>query len=172
MSTPKNTRQQPKLAYMTTAAFFAALSCVTTAYLFHIPFGTSGGYIHIGDAVIYLAATLLPTPYAMLAGGLGGALADLLTAPIWAPATFIIKMLITLPMTFQKSKIINRHNVLGAVSAGIISILGYYVAECIIYGSTTAVLPSMVGNLIQAIGSACVFLILGHALDRVHIKRY
>lgn len=172
MPAPKNTNQRPKLLYLTTAALFAALSCVTTAYLFHIPFGTSGGYIHIGDAIIYLAAALLPTPYAMLAGGLGGALADLLTAPIWAPATFIIKMLITLPMTSQQGKIINRHNVLGTVFAGIISILGYFTAECIIYGSVAAVLPSMVGNLIQAIGSTVLFLVLGHALDRFHIRLY
>lgn len=170
MPIPKNVNQRPKLLYLTHAALFAALSCVTTAYLFHIPFGTSGGYIHIGDAIIYLAAALLPTPYAMLAGGLGGALADLLTAPIWAPATFLIKMLITLPITSRQNKIINRHNVLGTVFAGIISILGYYIAECIIYGSVAAVLTSMVGNLIQAIGSAVLFLILGHALDRVHIR--
>lgn len=172
MSTPNNTNQNPKLFHMTSAALFTALTCVTTAYLFHIPFGTGGGYIHIGDAVIYLGAALLPTPYAMIAGGLGGAFADLLTAPIFAPATFIIKMLITLPITSRQNTIINRHNLLGTVSAGMISILGYYVAECFIYGSPSAALPSMVGNLIQAIGSAILFLILGHALDRIHIKRF
>ena len=52
-------------------ALFAAMICLTTAYLFHIPVGTAGGYIHLGDAFIYLAAAFLPTPYAMAAAGIG-----------------------------------------------------------------------------------------------------
>ena len=79
--TTKTTSPQ-KLIYMTTTALFAALICVTTAYIFHIPFGTNGGYVHIGDTLIYLAAAILPAPYAMIAGALGGAFADLLTAPV------------------------------------------------------------------------------------------
>lgn len=164
--------RRSKLFYMSYTALFAALSCVTTAYVFHIPFGTSGGYIHIGDAIIYLAAALLPTPYAMMAGALGGALADLLTAPIWAPATFLIKMLITLPLTCKKEKIINTHNVIGTVFSGAVSILGYYIAECLIYGCIAAVIPSMLGNLIQAAASTVCFVIAGHALDRIHFKNH
>lgn len=38
------------------SAMFAAMVTVTTAYLFHIPIGSNGGYIHVGDAFIYLAA--------------------------------------------------------------------------------------------------------------------
>ncbi|CDG01693.1 ECF transporter S component [Clostridium chauvoei] len=46
-------------------ALFAAIICITTAFIFHIPTGMNGGYIHIGDAFIYIAASLLPTPYAI-----------------------------------------------------------------------------------------------------------
>ena len=53
-----------------------------------------GGYIHFGDAIIYLTATLLPAPYAIAAAAIGGGLADLLTAPMWILPTIIIKMLI------------------------------------------------------------------------------
>ena len=49
-----------------TSTALAALICVTTAYIFHIPFGVNGGYVHIGDSLIYLAAAFLPTPYACL----------------------------------------------------------------------------------------------------------
>ena len=52
-----------KLVYMTTTALFAALICITTAYIFHIPVGANGGYVHVGDALIYLAAAVLPAPY-------------------------------------------------------------------------------------------------------------
>ena len=92
-----NTLSHQKVSRLTSTALFAALICVTTAYIFHIPFGVNGGYVHIGDSLIYLAAAFLPTPYAMFAGAIGGAMADILTAPVYAPATFIIKMLISLP---------------------------------------------------------------------------
>lgn len=164
-----NTANHRNLFHLTSTALFAALACVATLY-FHIPFGTSGGYIHIGDALIYLAACILPPPYAMVAGAIGGSLADLLTAPMWAPATFLIKMLITLPFNYKGSKIVTCRNGFALCISGAITILGYYVAECAIYGCIAAVIPSMFGNLIQAIGSGIVFLVLGHGLDCIHFK--
>ena len=92
-------------ALLTFTGLFAAMITIMTAWLFHIPYGANGGYIHFGDALIYLAAVLLPRPYAMAAAALGGGLADLLTAPVWAPATMIIKMLIVLPFTSQDGRI-------------------------------------------------------------------
>ena len=44
--------------------------------------------------MIYLAAVILLLPYAYVVGAIGGGLADLLTGPVWALATIIIKMLI------------------------------------------------------------------------------
>ena len=41
-------------------------------------------------------------PWAMLTGAVGGAVADLLTAPIWALPTFLIKAVICLPFTRKK----------------------------------------------------------------------
>ena len=61
---------------LTASAMFAAMITLTTAYLFHIPVGVNGGYIHFGDAFIYLAAGLLPMPYACAAAAIGGGLAD------------------------------------------------------------------------------------------------
>ena len=81
------------LHWLTTAALFAAAIAVMTAYMFHIPIPT-GGYIHLGDALIYLAACLLPAPYAAAAAAAGAGLADLLTAPMWVLPTLIIKPLV------------------------------------------------------------------------------
>ena len=60
----------------------AALITIMTAYICHIPVGTNGGYIHFGDALIYLSATLLPKPYAICAAAIGGGVADLLTTNV------------------------------------------------------------------------------------------
>ena len=59
-----------KLELMSQAAVMAALTAALTLWL-HIPAGLNGGYIHFGDAVISLAAALLPKPYAMAAGAAG-----------------------------------------------------------------------------------------------------
>ena len=55
-----------KLLLLVLSALFAAMITVMTAFLFHIPIGVNGGYLHFGDALIYLAASMLPTPYACI----------------------------------------------------------------------------------------------------------
>ena len=59
-----------KIYTLTLSGVFAALITIFTAYIGHIPVGVNGGYIHFGDGLIYLAATILPLPYAMLAGAI------------------------------------------------------------------------------------------------------
>ena len=71
-------------ALITVTGLFAAMIALMTAYIFHIPYGANGGYIHFGDALIYIAAILLPRPYALAAAAIGGGLADLMTAPCGA----------------------------------------------------------------------------------------
>lgn len=159
--------------YLSMTALFAAIICLMTAYIFHIPTGINGGYIHLGDAFIYLAACILPTPYAMTAGALGGALADLLTAPAWMPATLLIKMLITVPFTSKKGRIITIRNIVALILGVVITVLGYFIAEGIMFGtwSFAVFLPSAIGNLIQGTGSAVVFLFFGMALDKMNFKK-
>ena len=52
---------------ITAAGLFAAMITIMTAYICHIPYGANGGYIHFGDALIYLGAVFLPRPYALAA---------------------------------------------------------------------------------------------------------
>ena len=105
-SSRKETVSASKVKYITMTGIMAALITLMTAYICHIPIGVNGGYVHFGDSLIYLAAVLLPTPYALAAAAIGGGLADLLTAPMWTVATIIIKMLITIPFTNKSKKIV------------------------------------------------------------------
>ena len=159
-----------KLKYITLTGLLAALITLFTAYIVHIPMGFNGGYIHLGDALIYLAAVLLPAPYAMAAGAIGGGLADLLTAPMWAPATVIIKILVVLPFTSRNSKILGKRNLIAPVVAMLITIIGYYLAEVILYGKEAAFIISVTTNLIQGVGSAAVFYALSATLDKAGVK--
>lgn len=59
-----------KLGKLVFTGLFAAMICVTTAFILHIP--AANGYIHIGDSIIYIAACILPLPYGVAAAGIGG----------------------------------------------------------------------------------------------------
>lgn len=160
-----------QIKYITFTAVFAALITLLTAYICHVPFGPNGGYIHFGDSLIYVAAVVLPTPYALCAAAIGGGLADLLTAPMWAPATIIIKMLITIPFTNKSTKIITTRNVIATIFAFMISGVGYYIAEAVLFGTKVAFLTSISGSVIQSGGSAIFFVIFGLALDKMGFKQ-
>lgn len=158
------------LTNIVTTALFAAIIAVTTAYIFHIPVGTNGGYIHIGDCFIYLVACFLPLPYAMLAGAIGGGFADLMTAPAWILPTVIIKALLVIPFSADFEKILNKRNIFALFIATIITCGGYYVAESIMFGNWITPLASMAFGLIQAGGSGVLFVIIGGALDKSNMK--
>ena len=66
---------------LVTSALLAAIICLVTGYILHIP-TPNGGYAHIGDAVIYLSASILPLPYAIACSAIGAGLADLTTGAI------------------------------------------------------------------------------------------
>ena len=155
---------------ITSAVLFDAMITLMTAFICHIPYGANGGYIHFGDALIYMGAVFLPRPYALAAAAIGGGMADLLTAPMWAPATIIIKMLIVLPFTSKEGRILAPRNIAAPFIAAIISAAGYYLAEGILFGSFIAPLASLMGSAIQSGGSAVIFLFLSAAMDKGHIK--
>lgn len=155
---------------LVTTGLFAAMITVMTAYICHVPYGANGGYIHFGDALIYVAAVFLPRPYALAAAAIGGGLADLLTAPMWAPATIIIKMLITLPFTSRDGRILGPRNIAAPFIAAVVSATGYWLAGGILFGSFEALLVSFAGSAVQSGGSAVIFLALAAALDRAHLK--
>ncbi len=152
-------------------ALFASIIALTTAYLFHIPLGSNGGYLHLGDAFLYLAASFLPKPYACAAGALGGILADLSSgAVMWMLPTALIKPLVALCFTAWGNKLICWRNLLALPAGAAISVLGYYVAEALIFGNWVAPMASMWGNLVQALGSSVIYLAAALALDRTGIK--
>ena len=103
------TAQDTKIRRIVLTGLFSALIFVFTAYI-HVP--TGAGYTHAGDGFIYLAACLLPAPYAVAAGMIGGALADGLTGfPVWIPATIVVKAVTALFFTNKKDKILNLRNI-------------------------------------------------------------
>ncbi len=154
---------------LTFTALFAALIFVATM-TFKLPLHPSGGYVHIGDAFIFLAACMLPTPYAMAASAIGASLADAVVAPIYILPTFIIKALLVLPFTAKSERMVTVRNLLAAAAASLIGIAGYFVADSILVGMETAAFNALFG-ITQPLASAVVFVAAGYAFDKLGVKK-
>ena len=150
------------------AALFAAAITVTTAYVLHIPIPT-GGYIHLGDALIYLAACLLPTPYAVGAAAIGAGLADLLTAPMWVVPTLVIKALVAFLFTSKSERVFCPRNLAALAGAAVLSPALYALAAALMAGTMAAFWPQFLGTLVQAAGSTAVFVVLAGALQKTKV---
>ena len=157
-----------KLVFAILAALFAAIITALTAY-FHIPAGH--GYIHVGDAFIFLAACMLPTPYAVAASAIGGGLADILAgAPIWAPATIVIKSLLVFSFTSKSKKIINIRNICAIIVAMVITCAGYCVYDGLVFGQWPVAIAGIPDSIVQVGASGAIFIVLAIAIDASKLK--
>ncbi len=155
---------------ITLSAVFAAMTFALTMFV-HIP--TAKGYIHIGDAVIFIAASLLPKPYAMASAAIGASLSDALSGYwIWVPATFVIKALTALAFTSKKPKMLCARNFTALIPALVLCVGGYGLySGLVIYGSLPAGFIDAPANLFQTAASAAVYISLGAAMDKSGIKK-
>ncbi len=155
-----------KTKKITLSGIFAALIFLATAYLLHIPTGT--GYVHLGDTFIFLAACILPLHYAMMAAVIGAGLADLVSgAVIWIIPTIIIKPLMVLIFFKKQKNIINKRNIIVAIIACFIGIIGYLIAEIILFMDIRVAILGIPMGLIQPIGSFIGFIIIGKIIDKI-----
>lgn len=169
-TTSTTTTSRTQIRLLCTTAIFASLITIMTAYVCHFPVPIAGGYIHFGDSLIYIAAAVLPRPYAFAAAAIGGGMADLLTAPMWTLPTVFIKMLITLPFTNKEKRIITPRNMVAPIFAYLISGTGYFLANNLLFGAGVAFFTSFMASAIQSFGSAAAFIAFGSILDKAHFK--
>ena len=149
---------------MCLTGLFMAIICVATMVI-QIPIPL--GYAHLGDSMILTAVFLCGTVPGILAGGIGSALADVITGyPIWALPTLIIKSL--MPLIFAALKKINIY--LAAVVSLVFMIVAYGFAGGLIYGSMKMGIASMPGLAIKAAVNLVIFIILSFVLKPVKNK--
>ena len=149
-------------------AILAALVCVVTfAVRVPIPM-TEGGYVNLGDAVVYLGSFFSGNIFTALALGAGSALADILAgAAVYAIPTFLVKtaMALLAMAVFKRSKTVKGY-LLGSSLAGLTMVLGYFICESVMFGMATAAL-SIVGNLMQLVGGVALSVPVWFALKKV-----
>ncbi len=156
---------------MSLSAMFAAMIFVLTMFV-KVP--VASGYVHFGDALVYICAAIIGGPWAVLAAAIGEGLADIAGGFVaYAPATLIIKALIAIPFILSSKKnsdkILTPLNAVMIIPSGIITVLGYFLADLII--DKTYAIIDIPGNVIQAVGSGVIFIILAAAFDAAKIKQ-
>lgn len=163
-------KQTEKTRLLVLTSLFAAMVFVGTRI--NIPLGFNNRIVHVGDAVIYLAACILPLPNAMLCSALGAALSDFTTpgCQIWVIPTLLIKPILTLFFTSKYGKFICVRNIVAVVLAGITGLVCYAVAEGMIYGSFMVALAGIPADALQPIGSGFLFIGLGCVFDKLSLK--
>lgn len=137
-----------------------ALTFVATFINVKLPIAANGGLVHLGNVPLFIAAILFGKRIGALAGGIGMGLFDLMGGwTLWAPFTFVIVGLMGYTVgAITENRKGFRWNILAMAAACVIKIVGYYIAEVIIYKNWVAPVMSIPGNLVQ-IGVAVVIVL-------------
>ena len=152
-----------RLRLLTFTGILIALTAAATM-LIRIPTPTKG-YINLGDTIVNLSAWILGPVYGAAAGGIGSALADLLSGyAVYCPATLVIKALMGVAAWFVWQKLSVKGSlaarITAAITAEVIMIAGYAIFEGFLYGSVAMAAASVAGNLVQGIfGASCSVLL-------------
>ncbi len=168
--------QENKAKYVTIHALAITLVCVSTMVI-QIPIPL--GYMHLGNACILLMAAMLGPSAGMMAGGIGSALADLLTGYTqWVLPTLLIKGLMGLAIGLlangsrERSFHMRSPRMLLASVAGIaIMVFGYFIAGSILNGSVYTGLLQVPGLTLEGVLGIVIFYAAGFALEKTKAVR-
>ena len=138
------------------AAILTAVTVVMTIAV-RIPIAPTRGYINLGDLAIYFTALSFGPLTAFIAGGLGTAIADIISGfSQWAPFSFLIHGLQGLAVGLILKLLLHRENKFSVIISGIIVFAvgtiimagGYFAAGCLMAGAGAAVVE-IPGNIVQ-----------------------
>lgn len=155
---------------ITTIALAMAVVCVSTmAIQIPIPLG----YMHLGNCFILLISVYSDRLTGTLAGGMGSALADLLSGyPQWILPTLIIKGLMGYVIARaakkdgKKAKAVSIRTFIATALGILIMVGGYTFFGAILYGSLASGLAQIPGLFTEGILGMVLFYIVGFAFER------
>lgn len=183
-TTANRSDRSDKTLILVTTAMMTAMVMIATTF-FKIP--NAMGYVHLGDGFVLLAAIILPKRYACFAGGVGAGLADIYGGyAVWAPWTFVIKIVMVLIVQLFFDILIKRASnenhaaklagipfaeLFAYVLAVLWTAAAYYVAQGFIYGNWAAPIADVPGNLLQASVGAAVAITVSVALSKTALGK-
>jgi uncharacterized membrane protein len=156
-----------KTLELSLAAVFTALVAVATLVI-RIPVPATGGYINIGDALIFTAALSMGWLVGGVAGGVGSAIADMIGYPVFAPLTLVVKGLQGLLVGYIADGKSVKRDVIAWLVGSLIMISGYFIGEAYIMQlGVAAALVEVPGNMSQVVVGG----LIGIPLSRLIRKR-
>ena len=160
-----------KALEISTIAIFTALVAVATLVV-RIPVPATGGYINVGDAIIFVAALSMGWLVGGIAGGVGSAIADMIGFPVFAPFTLVIKGLEGLIAGQIANGQSYKRDILAWGTGSTIMVAGYFVVEAYIMKiGAPAAFVEVPGNFFQVIFGGVIGLPLSRII-RKQIKTF
>ncbi|MED1470100.1 ECF transporter S component [Bacillus salipaludis] len=154
-------------------AMLIALVFLSTFLNIKLPIAANGGLVHLGTAMLFIAAILFGPKKAALAGAIGMALFDLAGGwALWAPITFVSRALqgfIVGKIAWSNGRNGNSlaFNLIGTIVSMPVMIAVYYIGEVILYGNWVAPVASIPGDVVQNVLGVLVALPVSAALKKV-----
>lgn len=155
-------------------ALMAAVICVMTMIV-QIPIPL--GYAHLGDAFILLTAAFLGKREGIWAGGIGSAMADLLTGYTqWVIPTLIIKAVLALIaglLMYDSEgnfRLFSIRNTAAAILSMAWMVFGYVVVGGVLYGSMAAGLASAPGLIVKSILNIAVYFVVAGVFEKARLR--
>lgn len=158
-------------------ALAMALVIISTVFL-HLELGTS--FVNLGDVFIFFFAIYYGPFCGALAGGVGSFIADAIVHPSTMFYTLIIKAIEGLVVgliahKFHKDSLsIGKKNLIYFISMFVGSIAmigGYFLAKAFFYGNVETALVSLVSNLVQALVSLVIAMVLCNIFEKTGIGK-
>ena len=162
----------PKVSPTLRVASAAILAGVTTVLTFfaHVPIPRTTGYVHLGDTAVVFAALTLGPFTAAIAGGLGTAVADLLSGvPLWAPISLVVHGLqgLVVGLIGRVRPGSTAVGIVAGVAGGLVMIGGYFLGGLPLEGLAPTV-TAVLWNVGQAVAGVLLGIPLSIAVRRAY----
>ena len=154
--------EKEKCQWYVLVSYVVVVMLITRFFIIPLP---SGGYFNFGDVMIVFSGLMLGRMGGAVAGGVGAALADLISGyALFAPLTLLAKGLEGMICGFAKGKKGILTWIIPAIGA-ILMVVIYFIGECFmpsikIQGAIVEVLPN--------IGQACGGFVGGRLLFEIY----
>lgn len=135
------------------------------------------GYTHIGDSMIFLSVLMLGGKRGAVAGGVGAALADIVSGyTVWAVPTLICKAM----MAALMGAMIKHHAfglkgrglwIVSAAAGGVLQGIGYLIFWYFMFGKAAAI-AAVPGLTFQAISGIIIAFVISESLQKTVLKKH
>ena len=171
-------RETKKVRAMILTALLMALIMVLT-FATKIPVPSTQGYVHLGDAMIFMAVIILGRRYGTVAAAFGSAMADIVGGyALYAPVSFLVKGAMAFVLATFLARALEKgraHSMIlagtGMVLAGLVMAAGYYFAESLLYGNFLVPVAEIPMNILQFVVGIAVSLPLAGTLGKTQAGR-